>query len=89
MESITVALVQHASPVGHKAANLERTVALARGAAAQGATLVAFPELGITGHAATVPWWRRRKRCPTACLSPVDRAGHRAGRHDLRRDRRG
>jgi predicted amidohydrolase len=51
MESITVALVQHASPMGHKAANLERTVALARAAAAQGASLVAFPELGITGHA--------------------------------------
>lgn len=51
MESLTIALAQHASPVGHKARNLERTLALVRDAAARGATLIAFPELGITGHA--------------------------------------
>ena len=51
MESLTVALVQHASPVGLKAANLARTLDLVRAAAARGASLVALPELGITGHA--------------------------------------
>jgi len=51
MEDVTIALVQHASPVGHKAENLDRTLALVRAAAASGATLIALPELGITGHA--------------------------------------
>ena len=51
MESFTVALVQHASPVGRREENLERTIRLVREAAAAGARLVALPGLGITGHA--------------------------------------
>jgi len=51
VQTVTVALVQHASPVGHKAENTERAVSLAREAAGQGALLVTFPELNLTGHA--------------------------------------
>lgn len=51
MDDLRLALVQHASPVGHKRENLEATLAWARQARDAGAHLVCFPELGITGHA--------------------------------------
>jgi len=51
MDHFTLALVQHASPVGHKAANLDATMQWVRKAKAAGAALVCLPELGITGHA--------------------------------------
>lgn len=51
MRTFTLALVQHGSPVGQKAANLAATVSWARQAKEAGADLVCFPELGITGHA--------------------------------------
>jgi predicted amidohydrolase len=51
MQTFKLALVQHASPVGRKAANLEATIAWARQAKEAGAALVCFPELNITGHA--------------------------------------
>lgn len=51
MRTFRLALVQHASPVGQKAANLEATIQWTRRAKEQGPALVCFPELGITGHA--------------------------------------
>ena len=51
MKDFRLALVQHASPVRAKDANLAATVAAIRKAAKGGADLVCLPELGITGHA--------------------------------------
>lgn len=51
MQDFTIALVQQDSPVGRKAENLAHTITWARQAKAQGAHLVCFPELNLTGHA--------------------------------------
>ncbi|MEW6356769.1 MAG: nitrilase-related carbon-nitrogen hydrolase [Planctomycetota bacterium] len=51
MRDFTIALIQHNSPVGQKAKNLEQTVAWTKKAKKKGAELVCFPELNITGHA--------------------------------------
>jgi predicted amidohydrolase len=51
MKDFTIALIQHASPVGKKKENLETTVKWAHKAKKRGAALVCFPELNITGHA--------------------------------------
>lgn len=51
MEDFTIALVQHASPVGRASENLETIVRFTRRAKRRGAGLVCFPELNITGHA--------------------------------------
>lgn len=51
MQNLMAALVQHASPIGRKAENLDASVRLVREASARGASLVCLPELGITGHA--------------------------------------
>lgn len=51
MQDFRIALVQQDSPVGHKEENLANAITWARKGHAQGARLVALPELGITGHA--------------------------------------
>jgi len=51
MNDFTLALVQHASPVGRKKENLAAVIDWARKARSKGADLVCFPELNITGHA--------------------------------------
>jgi len=51
MKDVTIALVQQASLVGAKAANLARTEFWVRRAVRAGARLVCFPELNLTGHA--------------------------------------
>ena len=51
MQTFKLALIQHASPVGSKSENLERTATWARKASKAGATLACFSELGLTGHA--------------------------------------
>ena len=51
MRDFTIALIQHNSPVGRKAKNLEQTIAWTRKAVKKDAELVCFPELNITGHA--------------------------------------
>jgi predicted amidohydrolase len=50
MKDFTIALVQHASPLGSTADNLEATIGWIEKAAKRGADLICLPELGITGH---------------------------------------
>jgi len=50
MKDFTIALVQHGSPIGAKADNLDATRRWTRKAKKAGAQLVCFPELGLTGH---------------------------------------
>lgn len=51
MKDFTIALIQHASPIGRKEENLRRTISWAKKARKAGAELACFPELNITGHA--------------------------------------
>ena len=51
MNSFKIAVVQHGSPVGDKAGNLEQIISWTNKAKKAGAKLVLFPELNITGHA--------------------------------------
>ncbi len=51
MKSFKIAVVQHGSPVGDKAGNLEQIISWTNKAKKAGAKLVLFPELNITGHA--------------------------------------
>ncbi|NOZ19731.1 MAG: hypothetical protein GXP25_01445 [Planctomycetes bacterium] len=51
MRDVTIALIQHNSPVGQKTKNLEQTIAWTKKAKKKGAELICFPELNITGHA--------------------------------------
>ena len=50
-ESVTVRIVQHRPVLGDLAANLADHRARVRAAAAEGAGLVLFPELSLTGYA--------------------------------------
>ena len=50
MEDLRVAAVAMRSPVGDKAGNLARMGWFARQAAGQGAQVICFPELNITGY---------------------------------------
>jgi predicted amidohydrolase len=51
MKSFKIAVVQHGSPVGDKAGNLQQIISWTSKAKKAGAKLVLFPELNITGHA--------------------------------------
>ena len=64
MQGFRIALVQQDSPVGHKKENLENAMAWVREAHAQGAKLVALPELGITGHAGHLDMVREAEPVP-------------------------
>ena len=50
MKDFVLALVQHASPLGAAAENLEASIRWVAKAARKGAGLVCLPELGVTGH---------------------------------------
>jgi predicted amidohydrolase len=64
MHDFTLALVQHASPVGEKAANLDAALDYVRRAKRKGAELVCFPELNITGHAGHSAMVQEREPVP-------------------------
>jgi predicted amidohydrolase len=51
LESYKIAVVAHESPIRSTAKNLDTTISWVRKAEKAGASLVALPELGVTGHA--------------------------------------
>jgi len=64
MQDFTVAAIQLNAPLGHVEANLVNHVHLARQAAAAGAELICFPELGITGHWCSGQVWAASEPVP-------------------------
>ena len=77
MKVFTIAVIQHASPVGKKLENLELTIDYAHRAKRKGAELVCFPELSISGHAGHPEMVIERETVPegpsTQCLIDLAR----------------
>jgi len=64
MEDVRVSAVQMNGKLGEKADNLDRLKAWARRAASEGAELVLFPELVITGHWISGEVWKIAEEVP-------------------------
>lgn len=64
MHDLTVAAIQMNAPVGEIERNLRAHVRLAKAAAGQGAELVCFPELSVTGHWCSGKVWSAAEPVP-------------------------
>lgn len=64
MQDLIVAAVQMNAPVGEIERNLRAHARLAKAAAAQGAELVCFPELSVTGHWCSGAVWSAAEAVP-------------------------
>ena len=64
MQDLTIAAIQMNAPVGEIERNLHTHVRLAKAAAGQGAELICFPELSITGHWCSGAVWSAAEAVP-------------------------
>lgn len=80
---LTLALVQFEPKLGDLAANLERVLDLTGAAAGQGAELIIFPELALTGYNQELLGDQLVELALTPAAEPIRRLAQAAGHHNI------